>query len=347
MSDTFERNELTLKNDIITLAHGSGGSLTQKLINDVFYKYFSNDILKKGDDSAILNFPQGKMAFTTDSFVITPIFFKGGDIGKLAICGTVNDIVTSGAIPLYLSCGFIIEEGMLISDVERIAISMGETAIKAGVKIVTGDTKVVENGAADQIYINTSGIGVISEGVDISCSNAKEGDCVIITGTIADHGCSIMIEREKFEITSHIESDCTVLNGLIGDILAKVPQINVLRDPTRGGVATALNEIAAKSDVSIMIDEEKIPLNQEVDAVCEMLGMDPLYMANEGKMLIIVPQEYAIKALDILKKHELGVNASIIGEVVKKRRQKVFMKTLTGGFRIVDVPVGVQLPRIC
>ncbi|MDP4092523.1 MAG: hydrogenase expression/formation protein HypE [Bacillota bacterium] len=333
--------------DIITLAHGSGGKMTHELINNLFKKYFSNDILGQGDDSACLEFKAGRMAFTTDSFVVSPVFFKGGNIGKLAVCGTVNDLASAGAKPLYLSCGFIIEEGMPVEELERIVCSMGETAKECGVRIVTGDTKVVQKGAADKVFINTSGIGIIPEGVNVSGRNAKPGDKIIITGNMGDHGCSIFLEREKLDINAEISSDCAPMNKIVEDILNITMDIHVLRDPTRGGLATTLNEIAGQSGVGIKLNEDAIPVRQEVAGVCELLGMDPIYMANEGKMIIILPECHANDVLKALKSNKYGENAAIIGEVTDKPAGRVSIKTVTGGSRIVDMLVGDQLPRIC
>ncbi len=333
--------------EIITLAHGSGGKLTHDLINKLFIKHFSNEILLQGNDAAEVTLPIGRVAFTTDSFVVSPVFFKGGNIGKLAICGTVNDLAASGAIPLYLSCGFIIEEGLPFSELEEIVAAMGETAAKCGVKIVAGDTKVVQRGAADKIFINTSGIGVIPEGVSISGGNARPGDKIIITGNIAEHGCAILIEREKLSFNSGIESDCAPLNKVIEEALKFSKDIHVLRDPTRGGLATTLNEIALQSNVGIRLNENKIPIRDEVRGICELLGLDPLYMANEGKMIIIAPEEVANDLLPLLKSVEYSESSEIIGEVVDETLKKVVVKTITGGNRIVDMLVGDQLPRIC
>lgn len=333
--------------DKIMLAHGSGGRMTHRLINDIFKKHFNNDILGRGDDSAVLPQPSGRLAFTTDSFVVSPVFFKGGNIGKLAVCGTLNDLASNGATPLYLSAGFIIEEGFSLSELDVIAASMAQTASDASVRIVTGDTKVVQKGAADKIFINTSGIGVIPDDANISGSNAKPGDKVIITGTIGDHGCSILLEREKLDIVSEIKSDCAALNTLVRDILGVSQEIHVLRDPTRGGLGTTLNEIALQSNVGIMIHENHIPVRNEVQGVCELLGMDPLYMANEGKMIIILAESHAESVLKHIKNHPLGSQAQIIGEVTDKPEGRVVMKTLAGGSRIVDMPSGDQLPRIC
>jgi hydrogenase expression/formation protein HypE len=333
--------------EIITLAHGSGGKLTNELIKSVFLKHFSNDILLSGDDSARIDIPSGRAAFTTDSFVITPIVFKGGDIGKIAVCGTVNDITAAGARPLYLSCGFIIEEGLPINILEEIVASMGRTARECGVRIVAGDTKVVQKNAADKIFINTSGIGIIHDGVNVSGSYAAPGDKVIITGTIGDHGSAILLEREKLDMVSELESDCAPLNLLMEKVFENVRDIHVLRDPTRGGVAVTLNEIANQSNMGIKLYEEVLPIREQVRGICELLGLDPLYMANEGKMLIIVPENSAKRVLEVLKKEKYGQDSAIIGEVVEDYPKRVIMKTLAGGLRILDMPVGDQLPRIC
>lgn len=334
--------------NIITLAHGSGGSATFKLIDQVFRKYFDNDILSQGDDAARLNLADARdLVFTTDSFVVTPIFFNGGNIGKLSICGTVNDLATSGAVPLYLSCGFIIEEGFPLEELEKIAEAMSVTAKECGVKIVTGDTKVVQKGAADKVFINTSGIGVIPEGINISGRNAQIGDKIIITGTIGDHGSCILLERENMGFQAQIKSDCAPLSGLVSDILKVTKDVHVLRDPTRGGVATTLNEIAVQSKVSMLIHEDSLPVKREVQGVCELLGMDPLYMANEGKFLVIVPDEQAEEVLSAIQKNKYGQDAKIIGEVKAAGDAKVLLKALSGGTRIISVLAGDQLPRIC
>lgn len=333
--------------DIITLAHGSGGKLTHQLIKEVFVKYLGNDVLLQGDDAAQFTLPARRTAFTTDSFVISPIFFRDGNIGKIAVCGTVNDLAASGAKPLYLSCGFIIEEGFPLEELEKVVESMGNTARECGVKIATGDTKVVQKGAADKLFINTSGIGVIPDDVNISGSNAKPGDKVIISGTIGDHGCSILLEREKLSISSDIKSDCAPLSGMVERILNVTRDVHVLRDPTRGGLATTLNEIALQSNTGIKLYEDKIPVKDAVSGVCEMLGMDPMYMANEGKMIVIVPAEKADAVVSELKKDKYGADACVIGEVVETPAKRVTMKTVTGGSRVVDMLVGDQLPRIC
>lgn len=333
--------------DKITLAHGSGGKLTHELIEGIFKKYFANEILIQGDDSARFILPQGRTAFTTDSFVVSPIFFKGGDIGKLAVCGTVNDLASSGAKPLFLSCGFIIEEGFSMVELEKIARSMAETALESGVKIVTGDTKVVQKGAADKIFINTSGIGTIPEGINLSGSNAKPGDRVIVTGPVGEHGCSILLEREKLNITSEIKSDCAPLNKMVENTLKAAADVHVMRDPTRGGLAATLNEIAKQSEVGIRLYEDKIPVKNEVRGVCELLGLDPLYMANEGRMIIILPRDSVEPAINVLKTEKYGYDSCVIGEIADLPAGRVSLKTLAGGSRIVDMPVGDQLPRIC
>ncbi len=334
--------------NIITLAHGSGGSATLALIENVFKKHFNNEILSAGDDSARLDMGDSRnLVFTTDSFVVTPVFFSGGNIGKLAVCGTVNDLATSGAVPLYLSCGFIIEEGFGMEELEKIVGAMSATAGECGVKIVTGDTKVVQKGAVDKIFINTSGIGAVPEGINISGRNAKAGDKIIVTGTIGDHGSCILLEREKMGFQAEIKSDCAPLAGLVRDMLKATPDIHVLRDPTRGGVATTLNEIAAQSNVTIQINEDKIPVKREVQGVCELLGMDPLYMANEGKLLVFVPEDMAGRVLEAARNNKYGADAEIIGEVVKEGEAKVVLKALSGGTRIVKLLAGDQLPRIC
>ena len=331
----------------ITLAYGSGGKLTHDLIKDIFIKHFSNDLLLQGNDAAEFELSAGRVAFTTDSFVVSPIFFRGGDIGKLAVCGTVNDLAASGAKPLYLSCGFILEEGLEIGELERVAASMGETAAECGVRIVTGDTKVVQKGAADKIFINTSGIGIIPEGVSVSGSSAKPGDKVIITGNIGEHGCTILLEREKLDFNAQVKSDCAPLSKVIEDVLKVSKDIHVLRDPTRGGLASTLNEIAAQSNVGIRLYENSIPISDEVRGICELLGLDPLYMANEGKMIIICPENSVQAIIKVLKSNPKSENAAVIGEVLETPSKRVTIKTITGGSRIVDMLVGDQLPRIC
>jgi hydrogenase expression/formation protein HypE len=299
------------------------------------------------NDSAQLYLNNNRIAFTTDSFVVTPAFFKGGDIGKLAVCGTVNDLAMSGAKPLYLTSAFIIEEGYPIENLETIVKSMAEMAERAGVKIVAGDTKVVEKGGVDGLFINTSGIGTIYEGINIEANKAEAGDVVIVNGTLGDHGMTIMCERSGIDIQGELKSDCAPLNSLVDSILDICKDVHVLRDATRGGVAAVLNEIAETSRVSIELEEDSIPISEEVKGACELLGLDPLYIANEGKLCCFVPEKYAHKVLEQMRNHPLGTKAEIIGKVVAEVSQRVYLKTIIGGRRIVDMPSGQQLPRIC
>lgn len=333
--------------DKILLGHGSGGKLSHELVNEIFVPAFSNQALNQLDDRAEVEVSGVRLAYSTDSFVVNPPFFEGGDIGKLAVCGTVNDLAMGGAVPLYLSAGFIIEEGFSMDLLRKIVDSMKKTADECGVKIVTGDTKVVEKGSADQIFINTSGIGLVPEGVNISGSFAKPGDKVIINGYVGDHGMAVMAERQGFSFREKIASDCAPLNGLVKKMLGVTKNIHVLRDPTRGGVATTLNEIAGQSNTGIILDEESIPVRESVEAACDILGLDPLYVANEGKLLAIVPAEEADKILAAMKDHPYGADSAIIGEVTAENPGKVVVNTGLGGSRIMDMLVGQQLPRIC
>ena len=334
-----------MTDDKILLAHGSGGKMMHDLIES-FMPRLANPTLLKMDDSAVFEF-NGKAAFTTDSYTVQPLFFPGGDIGKLAVCGTVNDLSMSGARPLYLSLAFIIEEGLLVSDFKKIIESIAATAQEAGVKIVTGDTKVVGKSMADKIFINTAGIGVVPQEVDISASNARPGDKVIVSGTIGDHGIAVMSQREGLKFSTPIPSDCAPLNGLTAAMLDITKDIHAMRDPTRGGLAVTLNDFAGKSNVGIVIEEQKIPVAREVRAACELLGLDPLHIANEGKLVAIVPSEKAEAVLKAMRQHKYGKNATIIGEIVDKHPGRVVMKTLLGASRIIDMPVGELLPRIC
>jgi hydrogenase expression/formation protein HypE len=333
-------------NNKILLAHGSGGKLSHELVEKSFVKALANPFLAKLDDSAVFDL-SGRLAFTTDSYVVSPIFFPGGDIGKLAVCGTVNDLAMAGARPLYLSLSFIIEEGLPQSELNQIVGSVQKAAQEAGVEIVTGDTKVVPKGSADKLFINTAGVGIIAEGVNISGSNARAGDKVILSGTIGDHGIAVISQREGLSFSTKLESDCAPLGGLVAQMIDASPNIHCLRDPTRGGLATSLNELAKQSKVSIRIEEEKIPLREEVVAACEMLGFDPLYVANEGKMVAIVTSEDADKVLKAMRKNRYGEDAAIIGEVKAEHPGRVVMKTVLGASRIVDMLVGDLLPRIC
>jgi len=332
----------------ILLAHGSGGKLSHDLIEKSFVSTLGNPILDKLDDSAVFELGrQGKLAFSTDSYVVSPIFFPGGDIGRLSVCGTVNDLAMSGAVPLYLSLSLIIEEGLLIADLEKIVGSIGSTAVKAGVKIVAGDTKVVNKGSADELFITTSGVGMVPPGIDISGANARPGDRVIISGTLGDHGIAIVSQREGLKFQVPVPSDCCPLNGLVAEMLKTSADIHCLRDPTRGGLATTLNEFTQQSGVGININEESLPVDKAVLSACELLGFDPLYIANEGKLVAVVAPDEADRILARMKQHRYGKDAAIIGEVVSEHPGRVVMKTRLGASRLVDVLVGELLPRIC
>ena len=334
--------------DRILLAHGSGGKLSHDLIKKSFVSTLGNPILDKLDDSAVFELGgNGRLAFTTDSYVVSPIFFPGGDIGKLAVCGTVNDLSMSGAIPLYLSLSFIIEEGLLITDLKKIVDSVHQATAEAGVKIVAGDTKVVDKGSADKLFINTSGVGIVPPGVDISGANAKPGDKVIISGTLGDHGIAVLSQREGLKFHVPVPSDCSPLNRLVAEMLETSANLHCLRDPTRGGLATTLNEFAQQSQVGINIDEANIPVNRAVLSACELLGFDPLYVANEGKLAAVVAPADTNKVLAKMRQNQYGREAAIIGEVVNEHPGRVVMKTRLGASRIVDVLVGELLPRIC
>ena len=332
--------------DKILLAHGSGGKLAHELVEKSFVKAFANPLLAKLDDSAVMDF-SGRLAFTTDSYVVSPIFFPGGDIGKLAVYGTVNDLAMSGAKPLCLSLSFIIEEGLPQDELSEIVDSIQKAAQEAGVEIVTGDTKVVHRGSADKLFINTAGVGIIPKGVNISGGNASPGDRVILSGTIGDHGIAVLSQREGLSFCTQLESDCAPLGSLVAHMLEASSNIHCLRDPTRGGLATTLNELAKQSKVSIRIEEGKIPVREEVLAACEMLGFDPLYIANEGKLVAIVPAKDADKILKAMRENHYGTGAVIIGEVKTEHPGRVVMKTCLGASRIVDMLVGDLLPRIC
>ncbi|MEQ1353924.1 MAG: hydrogenase expression/formation protein HypE [Candidatus Acidiferrum sp.] len=331
----------------IVLAHGSGGKLSHQLIQKIILPQFRNDLLAPLHDGAIFSLGQARLAFSTDSYVVSPIFFPGGDIGKLAVHGTVNDLAMCGARPLYLSVGFILEEGMPMEEFWRVVRSMREAAEAAGVKLVTGDTKVVDRGKADKIFINTAGIGVVPEGVNIRPARAQAGDKLIISGPIAVHGIAIMSVREGLEFETEIASDTAALHGLVQNILDACKDVHVLRDPTRGGVTSAVTEIAQSAGVGIILHEASIPISEEVKGACEILGLDPLYVANEGKLLAIVPAGEAEVALDAMRNHSLGKEAAIIGEVTADHPGFVVMKTRVGGTRVVDMLSGEQLPRIC
>jgi len=331
----------------VLLAHGGGGTLSHQLIQKMFFSQFNNPLLNQEHDGAIFEIGGTRFAFSTDSYVVQPIFFPGGNIGELAVNGTVNDLSMCGAKPLYLSCGFIIEEGFPMNELWEVVLAMKNAAEKANVQIVTGDTKVVDKGKGDKIFINTAGIGIIQNDVQISPANCKVEDVILLNGFIADHGIAIMSARENLSFETSIKSDCAPLNSLVEKILAVSKNIHVLRDPTRGGVASALNEIAQKANVGILIEEDKIPIREEVKAACELLGFDPLYIANEGKLLAMVAEEDAGKVLNEMKKHPYGKDSTIIGKVTAENMKTVIMKTSIGSKRIVDMLSGEQLPRIC
>jgi hydrogenase expression/formation protein HypE len=331
----------------IVLAHGAGGKLSQQLIQNLFLPSFKNALLNPLHDGAMFTLNGARFAFSTDSFVVNPIFFPGGDIGELAINGTVNDLAMCGARPLYLSSAFILEEGFRMDELRRVVQSMQRASEIAGVNLVTGDTKVVDRGKGDKIFINTAGIGVIDAGVNIHPGRAQVGDKILLNGPIAAHGIAIMSVREGLEFESEIKSDTAALNGLVQAMLALEPDIHVMRDATRGGITSALNEIAGQARVGIRIEEDKIPIDEQVKGACEILGLDPLYVANEGKFVTFVPADSADRLLELMRKHPLGERAVIIGEVVSEHRGSVTMKTRVGGSRLVDMFAGEQLPRIC
>jgi hydrogenase expression/formation protein HypE len=335
------------KEDTILLDHGSGGRASHELIKHVFLPQFKNDLLESLEDSTVFQIGEHKLAFSTDTYTVDPIFFPGGDIGCLAVHGTVNDVAMRGAEPLYLSVGFIIEEGFPMADLGRILHSMKEAADAAGVQIIAGDTKVVNRGSVDKIFINTSGVGVIRNNRDIAGKNAQVGDIVLVSGTVGDHGTTVLSMREGLSFEAPIQSDSAPLNGLVADMMAVSNQIHAMRDPTRGGLATTLNEIALQSNVGIELIEEHIPLREGVSGACELLGLDPLYLANEGKLVAFVAPEDGEKVLDCIKAHPYGKDAAIIGRTVSGNRGRVFMKTGIGGTRIIDMLAGEQLPRIC
>jgi hydrogenase expression/formation protein HypE len=338
--------ELIMNDETILLAHGSGSRLSHELIEKNLLPPLANPLLAKLDDSAVFDLG-GRLAFTTDSYVVSPIFFPGGDIGKLAVCGTINDLAMSGATPLYLSLSLIIEEGLTLGELKKVVSSIKSAAEEAEVKIVTGDTKVVNRGSADKLFINTSGIGIVPEGMDISGGNAKVGDKIILSGNIGDHGIAVMSQREGLKFSVPVQSDCAPLNKLVSQMLETSSQIHCMRDPTRGGLATTLNELARQSKVGIKIEEEKIPIRDGVRAACELLGFDSLYVANEGKLVAIVASSDADKVLVKMKRNTYGADASIIGEVTTEHKGKVIMRTRLGASRIVDMLSGELLPRIC
>lgn len=330
----------------IKLIHGDGGKDTSILIKEIFHKHFTNNLLINSLDASVFEVGQGKLAFTTDSFVVKPLFFSGGDIGKLAVCGTINDLVVSGATPLYLSCGFIIEEGFSIDLLEQLALSMGRTCKESGVQIITGDTKVVEKGAVDGLFINTSGIGIINKGYEQK--SIKEGDKIIVTGGIGEHGTIIAIERYEMKVKGNLKSDCMSLNKVNEKIKEYIDSIKLMKDPTRGGLATALNEISKFAEMSIYLQEEHIPIKKEVVSVNQLIGLDPLYLACEGRMILVVDQKASEKVLKEIRQCEGCEEAAIIGSFVNSGAQSiVFMETFIGGKRIIGPLEGSMLPRIC
>jgi hydrogenase expression/formation protein HypE len=336
-----------LDHKTVVLGHGSGGKLTHQLIQKMIVPAFQNPILEAQHDGAILPMTGGRIAFSTDSYIVHPIFFPGGNIGDLAVNGTVNDLAMCGAKPQYLSASLIIEEGLAMNDLWQVLSSMRTAAERAGVTLVTGDTKVVDRGKGDKLFINTSGIGIVPSEVNIDPTLAAPGDLILLSGSIASHGMAIMSVREGLEFETPIESDSASLNGLVEKMLAASGSIHVLRDPTRGGVASALNEIAERSRAGIRIDESRIPIRADVQGACEILGLDPLYVANEGKLLAFVPPDEAERVLAAMRTHAQGTESTIIGEVVTDHPQIVVMRTRIGGNRIVDMLSGEQLPRIC
>jgi len=349
-NDSFETLSCPMPimhHDTIQLAHGAGGTLSFDLIERLFLPRFGNDMLNRLEDQAVLEFPGQRLAFTTDSFVVDPLFFPGGDIGGLSIYGTVNDICMSGATPLYVSVAFILEEGLPMETLHRIVVRMEEAAKESGVMVVTGDTKVVDKGSCDKLFINTTGIGVVPEGVNISVNNLNVGDRILLSGTIADHGMAVMTSRKGLSFQSQVQSDCAALNGLVAVMLEQTKDIHAMRDPTRGGLATTLNEFARSSKVGIQLNGDQIPVNPEVQGACEVLGIDPLYVANEGKLVAVVLPGEAENVLKAMRKHKYGREAVIIGEVVEEHPGIVAMSTGFGAERIIDMSVGEQLPRIC
>jgi hydrogenase expression/formation protein HypE len=336
----------------VTLSHGGGGKATKDLIDDVFVSAFDNPLLAPLDDQARVTLASlaghgDRLAMTTDSFVVDPLVFPGGDIGKLSVCGTINDLAVGGAVPLYLSCAAIIEEGLPIELLRRIGASMAETARQAGVLVVCGDTKVVQRGACDRLFLTTTGIGVIRTGIELGAHLAQPGDVVLVNGVLGDHGAAILAARGDLALDAPIDSDCAALHGLVGALLGAAPGTRFMRDATRGGLATVLNEIAASAGCGIEIDETAVPLREEVKGFCEILGLDPLYLANEGRLVAIVPRAEAQCALAAMRDHPLGLGACEIGRITERAAGQVVMLTVLGGRRIVDMLVGDQLPRIC
>ena len=339
--------KLSSRPGTVDMTHGGGGRAMAELIRDLFQRYLGNPILAEGNDGALLHVPAGRLVMSTDGHVVSPLFFPGGDIGCLAIHGTLNDVAMMGARPLYLTAAFIIEEGFPLADLERIVRSMGEAARAVGVPVVTGDTKVVEKGKGDGVFITTTGLGVVPDGVSIGGDRARPGDAILLSGSIGEHGIAILSKRECLEFETEIASDTAALHGLVADMLATVPDIRVLRDPTRGGLAATLNEIAHQSGVGMQLIERAVPLRPDVAAACELLGLDPLTIANEGKLIAIVPDAAADRLLTAMRGHPLGREAARIGTVTADANRLIRLETVFGGSRIVDWLAGEQLPRIC
>jgi len=345
--DRARRRRPRVREERVTMSHGAGGKATQTLIEAIFLDKFRNPLLEPLEDAAELRVLGGRLALTTDSYVVSPLFFPGGDIGDLAVNGTVNDLSVAGATPLYLTAGFILEEGFPVADLTRVAESMRDAAATAGVCVVTGDTKVVQRGKADGCYINTAGIGIIARDVSLGVARARPGDAIIVSGPVGDHGITIMLARGELDIESDVRSDTAPLNGLIAGLLDAVPEVRAMRDATRGGVATILNEIARAADVGVLVSEDDIPVRDEVRGACELLGIDPMYVACEGRLVAVVPGDQADDAVRALRGHPLGEQAAVIGKVVADQPGIVRLKTAFGGTRIVDLLVGDPLPRIC
>ncbi|MEW8263070.1 MAG: hydrogenase expression/formation protein HypE [Candidatus Thiodiazotropha taylori] len=331
----------------VDMTHGSGGRAMAQLIQELFLKHLDNDLLRQANDQASFDVAAGRMVMSVDGHVISPLFFPGGDIGSLAVHGTINDVAMSGARPTYLSAGFILEEGFPLADLEKIVISMSHAASEAGVPIVTGDTKVVEKGKGDGVFITTTGIGVVPAGINISGDRAEPGDRIIVSGSMGDHGVTIMSSRENLEFETSITSDSAALHSLVEQMVAAAPEIHCLRDPTRGGLATTLNELAQQSQVGMQLSEAEIPVKPAVTSACELLGLDPLYVANEGKLICICSEADAQRLLPVMRAHPLGKESAIIGRVIEDPHHFVQMETLFGGSRVVDWLSGEQLPRIC
>lgn len=332
--------------NIVTLTHGAGGQQTSLLIDKVFKEHFANPLFTS-DDAAVIEMEKGKIAMSTDGFIVSPYEFRGGNIGKLSICGTVNDLSCMGAKPLYMTCSFVIEEGFPMDKLEQIVESMEKTAAEAGVKIVAGDTKVAGKGQVDKLFITTTGVGLVRDGVNLSGANAKEGDVIIVTSDIGRHGCTILLEREELFISADVESDCAPLWGTVSKVLDATNDVHVIRDATRGGVGTVLYEIAKESGVGIRIESDKVPVSDAVNGVCGMLGLDPLYLANEGTLVMIAPKDKADEIIEVLHGEKYSKNAAIIGSVVKDPKGKVIMTTPIGGENLLPMPSGELLPRIC